>query len=379
MLKRGTRESSVENRQELRARGKAFRRELAAWLMANPPAEPARRPGRSGIERGRGSLSGAEAWVGNRAIALDPKVLAALASDRDSPFYDSLFGIVLRALEQAIDPSRWLERTEPVIVKYGHVRVGLFDWTTDLDAFIEALLGRPVPASPRYEQRGPILPVMNTSDFDAIRQLLGARIEDKIALVHLTGAWAAHELDPLVKLAAATSGGDPVRAAVQYALLRIDRQGFAASPAGRMTIRAMRQAPLGRTPRLDLELAGPFDIGIAGQLGLAFWSGAKQLRSYRAAMAAHLRYLFDYEVAPQNRWPNERTRREALMVWFLTRWAGLAEPGQSVTRPKIARYLRLQNPADYEGEAELVTIRRLYKLSTAMRPPDTASLGRAGA
>jgi hypothetical protein len=55
------------------------------------------------------------------------------------------------------------------------------------------------------------------------------------------------------------------------------------------------------------------------------------------------------------------------MVWFLARWAGLAEPGQSVTRPKIARYLRLQNPADYEGEAEEVTVRRVYRISAATK------------
>jgi hypothetical protein len=72
-------------------------------------------------------------------------------------------------------------------------------------------------------------------------------------------------------------------------------------------------------------------------------------------------------VAPQNRWPDARTQREATTVWFLSRWAGLAEPGQSVTRPKIARHLRRVNPADYEGEAEAVTVRRLYRMSANLR------------
>ncbi len=363
---RGTRELSVESHEELRARGKAFRRELAAWLMADPEDKPDGRPALSSIRLTRSSLSGGEAWVGNAAVSLDPKVLSALASDRDSPFYDSLFGTVLRASERAIDPSRWSERTEPLIVRYGRVRVGLFDWTTDRDAFIEALLGRPVPSTPRYEQRGPILPVMSRSDFDSVRELLGARMEDKIALLHVTGARIANGLDPLVKLAAATSCCDPVRAAVGYALLRIDPQGFAASPSGRMTLRAMGAAPRGRTPRLDMELAGVFDIDLAGYLGLVFWSGAKQLRSYRATMAAHLRYLFDYEVAPQCRWPDERTRREALMVWFMDRLARLAEPGQRVTRSKIARALRREHPGDYEGENEAVTVRRVYRVSAKL-------------
>lgn len=370
MVKRGMRELSVENGRELRVRGKALRRELATWLMANPPAEPDRPAALSRIESKHGTLSGAQAWVANAAIGLDPKVLSALASDRDSPFFDSQFGIVLRAREQAIDPSRWFERTEPVIVRYGRVRIGLVDWTTDRDAFIEALLGRPVPASPRYEHRGPILPVMFTSDFDAVRQLVGARMEDEVALLDLAGARAEHQLDPLAKLAAATSGGDPVRAAVQYALLRIDPEGFAASPTGRAILKTTRRQPRGRPPRLDLQLDAVFDIGIAGQLGLVFWSGAKQLRSYRAAMAAHLRYLFDYEVAPHNRWPDERTQREALAIWFLDRWAEFAERGQSITRPKITQALRREHPAEYEGEDEAVTVRRLYRISAMLKPDD---------
>jgi hypothetical protein len=366
MVVRRERESCVGNDSKLRTRGKAFRRDLATWLMANPPNEPAGRPSLSRIKGEHRSLSGVQTWLTD-GLALDPKVLSALASDRDSPFYDSLFGIVLRALEQTIDPSRWFERAEPVIVRYGHVRVGLFDWATDRDAFIEALLGRPVPASPRHEQRGPILPVSLTSDFNAIRQLLGARMEDTVALFGLTGDRAAHQLGPVERLAAASSGGDPVRAAVGYALLRIDPQGFAASPVGRMTLKATRPQPRGRPPRLDLELAGAIDIGTAGRLGLVFWSSAKNLRSYRATMAAHLRYLFDHEVAPQGRWTDVRTQREALTLWFLTRWAGFAEPGQLLTRRKIAEVLRRNHPAEYEGEDDTVTRARVYRISAALR------------
>ena len=51
---------------------------------------------------------------------------------------------------------------------------------------------------------------------------------------------------------------------------------------------------------------------------------------------------------------------------MLTSYAAFAEPGQRATRPNIARVLRVQNPADYEGEDEAVTIRRLYRLSVAM-------------
>jgi hypothetical protein len=325
-------------------------------------------------------MSGSAVWLANSEIALDPEVLSAFASDNDSPLYDSQFGIVLRALEQAADPSRWAERTAPVILNYreGHVRVGLFDWTTDREPFIEALLGRPVPAHPRYEKRGPVLPARFAGDLDEVHDLLGAAVADTRALFGMAGPEVARQAGPLGRVAANMAGGDPVGAAIQNAAVQIDPDGYAATPAGRATLGVLRAAPRWRTPRMDLELAGAFDIGIAGRLGLVFWGTTMQLRPYRAAMAAHLRYLFDYAVAPQNRWPDARTQREATTVWLMSRWAGLAEPGQSVTRPKIARHLRSGNPADYEGEGEVVTVRRLYRLSAAMHRPITASPGRPG-
>jgi hypothetical protein len=175
------------------------------------------------------------------------------------------------------------------------------------------------------------------------------------------------------------AGDDAVRTAVQQAAVQIDPDGFAASPVGHLTLGILRADPRWRTPGAQMELAGAYDLGTGGSVGLAFWSGATQLRSSRAAMAAHLRYLFDYEVAPQNRWPDARTRREAVTIWVLHSYAAFAEPGQRVTRPNIARVLRGQNPADYEGEDETVTIRRLYRLSVAMRKPEAARPGQSGA
>ena len=363
MPERGTRESSVEDCAELRTRGKLFRQQLAAALLANPPSNPACRPPLSRLERLRGSLSGSTAWVSNPDIALHPKVLSALSSDGGSPLIDSIAGMVLRSMERAGDPARWLEPTEPVIIAGGSVRVGLFDWTTNRDDFIEALLGRPVPAGPKYERRGLRLPARLTDDFDIVREQLGARLDDSIALFGMSGTEAAREVGPIGRVAVATAGTDSVRVAVQSAVVAIDPEGFAASPAGRIALGIIRSAPRWRTPRVDLELATVYDLGLAGHLGLTFWSGAFQLRPYRAAMAAHLRCLFDFQVAPQNRWRDTRTRREALAIWILPRLVGLAEPGGVLTRPKIARALRRENPAEYDDEDEAVTVRRLYRLS----------------
>jgi hypothetical protein len=172
--------------------------------------------------------------------------------------------------------------------------------------------------------------------------------------------------------------GDAVQAAVGRALVRTDPDRFAASSLGRLALGIMRAAHRWRTPRADFQFAGAYDLGVGGSVGLAFWSGAWQLRSYRAAMAAHLRYLFDYKVAPQRRWPEGRSQREAMTIWLLARYAGFAEPGQRVTGPDIARVLRSENPADYEGEDEPVTVLRLYRLSAAMHSPKTALPARSG-
>jgi hypothetical protein len=381
MPERGTRESSLEYCAELRARGRLFRQQLVEVVLDNLPAEPSAPPPLSRIERHRGSLSGSLAWVANPAVGLNPQVVSALGLGQDSLLFDTLFGVAGRALEQAGDPPRWAERTPPVILPYrgGRLRFGIFDWTTDQDAFIEALLGRPVPRRPRYQPSGPVLPVRFESEFDFIREQLGATIDDTIDLFGMSAGDAAGQRGPLDGVAAHMAGDDAVRTAVQQAAVQIDPDGFSASPVGKLTLGVLRSAPRWRTPGAQMELAGAYDLGIGGSVGLAFWSGATQLRSSRAAMAAHLRYLFDYEVAPQNRWPDARTRHEAMTIWVLTRYAAFAEPGQRVTRPNIARVLRGQNPADYGGEDEGATVRRLYRLSAAMRRPNTAAPGQSGA
>ena len=63
---------------------------------------------------------------------------------------------------------------------------------------------------------------------------------------------------------------------------------------------------------------------------------------------------------------------------MLNRYAAFAEPGQRVTRPRIAQVLRAQNASDYEGEDETVTIRRLYRLSVAIGKPKGAAPGQSG-
>jgi hypothetical protein len=55
-------------------------------------------------------------------------------------------------------------------------------------------------------------------------------------------------------------------------------------------------------------------------------------------------------------------------VWVLPRL--LARSGaadQRLTVPDIARGMRSDDPADYQGEDEAVTIRRLYRISAKLK------------
>jgi hypothetical protein len=70
MPKRGTRESSVEKGAELRTRGKPFRQQVAAALLANPPTDPSGRPPMAQIGSTGGALSDALAWVAGSGVAL---------------------------------------------------------------------------------------------------------------------------------------------------------------------------------------------------------------------------------------------------------------------------------------------------------------------
>jgi hypothetical protein len=228
------------------------------------------------------------------------------------------------------------------------------------------MLGGPIPRSPRYDPSTPILPAKFASEFDFFRNQFGASVMDTVAMFGMPLAEAARQTGPLDRVAANMAGGDAVQEAVGQTLMRVDPEGFAASSVGRVVLGIMAAVRGWRTPRADFELASVYDLGWVGSIGLVFWSGAWELRSYRAEMAAHLRYLFDYKVAAQNRWPDVRTRREALTICMFSRLAGFAEPGETVTVPKIVRYLRREHPGDYEGEDEATTLRRAYRISAKL-------------
>ena len=83
------------------------------------------------------------------------------------------------------------------------------------------------------------------------------------------------------------------------------------------------------------------------------------LRRYRALLAAHLRYLFDYRVAPWGRFPDETRRFEARALLLGKRDAEAI--------PEFADLLRRNDPGRYGGEPPARTMPRLYRLPATLQ------------
>ena len=108
--------------------------------------------------------------------------------------------------------------------------------------------------------------------------------------------------------------------------------------------------------------------GLLGSAGVALWiPGDPSLRRHRSAYAAHLRYLFDYHIAPWRRHKDPLAQREAFLIYQAPRAAALAEPGARATIRQLAAFARRTWPESYTAEQPEVTLRRMYRLSRANR------------
>lgn len=359
---RAMREPSVE---DWLTRGRSFRHEvteLARRVPGNPNYPFLASP------RGprHGTLANWDWFVGDDFDAKILPVLLDVFDAEDDPILDLTAASALQALERLGQLDRWLDREPPLVIgagRNGGLRIGAFNWTTDRDAFVAAMLGAPVPVRPRYSQTGPSEPVRLEGDLLDAREANGFAVTDALDLFGLSRAEAVASLgalDPVVDRLAA--GGS-----LLTALRRVDSAAWAESPLGRYLLPLSRGAPRWRSPRLATEWAAAFDLGVVGVHGVAMWApGAYELRKHRRAMAAHLRYLFDCHVSPWNRLPGPQRRQEALLVY----WRRLA-PVMGTPEPTIERicgYVRSRWPASYGAESPEVTRRRLYRMSRSIDP-----------
>lgn len=235
-------------------------------------------------------------------------------------------------------------------------RFGFFHAATDRDAFVEHLLGRPVPMRPRYRSR-------------AFRAHTEVRAPE--GLVDAMGP-ARPEFRGLPLPEQVRRGREQIDDALGY-LLRDDRgllagfrdlvRGPDAAELGviQLLLAAMRDDPLWMLcgPALDAECAVVWALGPLGWVGFAWWDPSDiGARKHRRAVAARLRYLFDSWVCPWNRWSDDARRREAAMV--------LVGRHAAETVAALVDRLRRDHPLDYAEERD-VTLRRLYRLNAGLR------------
>jgi hypothetical protein len=298
----------------------------------------------------------------------DQRLLSRLLRvfESESRLLDVLAASALQSIAYLGQLNAWLAPSEPLIIQSGRLRIGVFNWTTDRDAFIAGLIGHPVPMSPRYAKAGPVIPVELTGELWDVQEdagfgagdaseLYGMGREDAIA--------AARHLLPVLRRMGRDESGI---AAILEALLSVEPMAFASSPLGRVLLPLARGAPGWRRPPVVTEWAGTFDLGLVGVLGIALWApGPYELRRHRRAMAAYLRYLMDFHAAPWNRWSSPRTRLEAMALYWRRIPRTMGDPVPTIRQ--VAEALRGKDPGSYGPEAPEVTLRRLYRLSTAIR------------
>ncbi len=269
--------------------------------------------------------------------------------------------LLLDALDQAVS-GRLLEPAPPLILVGRGVqalRVGFFHARTDRDAFIEALIGQPVPKKPRYLEAMPELLGELVGDLQQAAQAAGLRprlLADLFAKTGLT--------DEDLRRVAEDVASEQSDAAIARAIRALGAHpaAFAELPVGLAIQKLARGAPGWRTlkgrqaPELVIVARGP-----RGEFGCAWWlPGDRGSRRFGAPFAAHLRYLLDYHIAPWNRWRSERSRREVAYL-CASRW--LPQPPAISA---VADAVRTDYPHAYAGEKSSATRARMYAHHAAL-------------
>jgi len=114
-------------------------------------------------------------------------------------------------------------------------------------------------------------------------------------------------------------------------------------------------------PGTRLRFAHLIELDDVGYCAFVVWDDDVRLsRGDRSALAGHLRYLSDTAVAPWNRYPDLRRRREALAVWV----RHLRE--ERVDAQGLAELLRARHSHNYENETLSKTVARIYRISTEL-------------
>lgn len=352
--------SSVEEAASL---GRLVRREIATLI--EPEGLEDRGYPRVSTEPHLGGTLTDAAWLTSLDLPARSAELREIF-EGESYLLDVQAGALFQAWQHAVellsDPT--VASLPPLILPIrpgSKTRVGFFTFATDRDAFVGDLLGPIVPKHPRYARGAPLPDVRLAGELYDVRAAFhfGADASD---LYGATPREALGRLDDLTPILDRMAHGDQARQRLLHWLVSMP-EAFAQSPVGRTLLPVARGAPRWRQPRVRSELVATYDLGgMARHVGVAVWRNSVGARRLRAQMAAHLRYAFDYRVAPWNRWDSVRRRREILHLHFRGGWPAVGIEAHSIRETCAA--LRRRYPSEYVDEPASRTLGRLYRLSS---------------
>lgn len=323
--------------------------------MRRRPAVPNATASPQKSRRPRGLVARSNQWAKEHADELSAVSREFLDGQASSPFRELISEAAIQykngeLLDLAPPIVRRLSSTDPG-------RFGVFHPRTERDPFIEALLGRPVPKRPRYLPDRPAVTARLRSPAE-LMDSLGPAIPEASGLspreqVALGGERLAETIDYYAE--------DPALGRTATALMRDNPEAFVSTPLGEWLLQLQTDviARDAARPPFLFEFVTVFEVAPGVTFGIAWWDPADVgARQHRAKVAAYLRYLFDYRVAPWNRWSDVRSRREALR---------LSARRQGETIGALAERVRTSHAEDYPAESGRVTLARLYRINRMLR------------
>ncbi len=364
MPQRGKRELSTDNRLAL---GRSFRLELAAALAKSQGPASNRHQSLTELGASRGVLERTAEWTEERLTGpITPAVEPALAvmGQAELPEVDAACAVVLETMQLLGHPEAWERPLEPLVCRTGRreqIRAGVFTWATDRDAFITALLGRPVPTRPSYLRQAPAAPIP-VETLEDVQETFEVSVDEANRLYRGEREEVLNSptfADVIRRGLARTPRGDVVAA-----LLDAAPSSLSDLPVASFLAPLLRAAPGWRSPRTDMDFVSVADLGILGVVGYAQWfPGEVSHRRLRRPLAAHLRFLFDHVVAPWRLFHPRRSAHEAFLLHFRTRHVPRRLEGKPLSIQDLSWHWRALWPDDYRSEPAEKTLARLYRIN----------------
>ena len=272
----------------------------------------------------RGRALASEPWLAD----LHPDWLDEVWTDflrADSPVGDALFAAVAQLADMPSATPGWEVLLAPIVIRAGRsqrMRIGFFTSFTDRDEFITELLGEPVPSRPRHLAR--MAPVVDHLEGDLVdlREAFGFASTDGLDLYQVPQADALDRLGDLRAVLLRAMAHDPAASGLLDRVLSDAPRLVADSNLLRLLAAVARGGPRWRSPGTAIDPAAAFDLWGPYRVGFAWWVPARG-RTERAALAAHLRYLFDVWLAPWLAVEDPHRRRELFLIATRGRWPAL--------------------------------------------------------